>query len=110
RLWEDHPFGDGDHALDAGYLRLVAPERILALPDSSFYVATVGLGGRPEGVGDGPDGVGGWPNGLGGGPEGAAAGWHPHPLEEVRALLGADWRFYEELGEPEELTAGPRHR
>ncbi|HWD10000.1 MAG TPA: glycosyltransferase family A protein [Actinomycetota bacterium] len=73
RLWERYPFGDADHALDAAYLSHVAPERILALPDTSFFVAI----SRGDLNGDGMDCL-------------------PRAVGELRAVLGADWAFYED--------------
>jgi len=39
--WQRHRFADVDRGEDTRFVRAIAPERILVLPDHRFYVATM---------------------------------------------------------------------
>jgi glycosyltransferase involved in cell wall biosynthesis len=77
-LWRRNRFEDIDVGEDCRFLWSGRPGRVLALPDSSFYVALVHRGNTSPKRTDGR-----W--------------WHAVSLDHVLARLGADRRFYSEL-------------
>jgi glycosyltransferase involved in cell wall biosynthesis len=77
-LWRRNHFADVDVGEDAGFLWSGRPRRVVALPDTAFYVALVHPGNTsPK-----------WPGGR---------WWRPLEVGQVLAQLGGDQRFYAEL-------------
>jgi glycosyltransferase involved in cell wall biosynthesis len=72
------PFPDQNFGLCSRYFAHVPGISIGRLEDPSWYVGIVHPGNTS--------------------PKTPNAWWHPYPFEEVRALLGSDWHFYEQTG------------
>ena len=81
-FWESNRFEHVDVGEDARFVWKGRAGRLLALPDAAFHVGII----HPGNVS---------PKQTGG------AYWRPHPVGEVRTLLGDDWFFYH----PEEAPA-----
>lgn len=77
-LWQRNRFDNVDVGEDSGFLWSGRPRRVLALPDSSFYVALVHPGNTSPKRTDGQ-----W--------------WHAVGMGQVLAQLGSDRQFYTEL-------------
>lgn len=73
--WEAHPFPEIDVGEDSAFVWQLAPERILPLPDSSFYIALIHA--RNTGTKNLAD-----------------QRWQQRPLEEVSRVLADDALFY----------------
>jgi glycosyltransferase involved in cell wall biosynthesis len=75
-FWQQHPFPDLNVGEDTRFVWSTPATRLLALPDQTFYVALVHPGNTsPKRTSD--------------------QRWRPYPAGEMRALLGADWKFYQ---------------
>ena len=75
-LWASTPFPDASHGIDVRYLWQGRAKRVGVLPDPSFYVGIVHPANTsPKRTGD--------------------AWWSAYPIEEIAALMGDDWSFYE---------------
>lgn len=74
-LWQRNPFPDLDVGEDNHFVWSGAARRLLALPDNSFYVATIHAGNtspkRTHGI-----------------------RWQRHPVEPLRKMLGSEWEAY----------------
>jgi glycosyltransferase involved in cell wall biosynthesis len=74
-LWREHGFSDVASGEDNAFVSRLPPERVLALEDAPYYVATIhGQNTAPKNVAD--------------------PGWRPASLEELSARLGLDSDFY----------------
>jgi hypothetical protein len=74
-LWATNRYAEIDVGMDAYFVWGVPPHKLMVLPDSSFAVHLIHTqNGSPKHV------------------EGAY--WHPHEVEQIRALLGDDWAYY----------------
>jgi ADP-heptose:LPS heptosyltransferase/2-polyprenyl-3-methyl-5-hydroxy-6-metoxy-1,4-benzoquinol methylase len=77
-FWQRHAFPNLSVGEDAHFVWRTQARKILALPDNSFYVALVHAGNTsPKRTAD--------------------SRWQPAAAEEVRTLMGVDWRFYHPL-------------
>jgi glycosyltransferase involved in cell wall biosynthesis len=75
-FWAQHRFANINVGEDAKFVWSGRPERMVALPESTFHVGIIhGCNAAPKRT-EGPY-------------------WHPYAVEEVRRLLGDDWRFYQ---------------
>jgi glycosyltransferase involved in cell wall biosynthesis len=89
-LWQRHPFADIDEGEDARFVWGAAPDRILTLPDPTFHVGIIhDRNASPKRF-----------NG---------SAWRPFPVEQVQAVIGADWPFYQPTPElwPADETSEP---
>jgi hypothetical protein len=79
-FWEEHRFPDMNEGADTVFVWNLNDTNIVALPDHSFYVATVHADNTSRKRTEGP-------------------GWRTRSTEEIRRLLDdTDWLFYEKVG------------
>jgi hypothetical protein len=77
-VWRKSPFPEINVGEDTRFVWSHTPKTILPLQDCDFYVALIhSRNVSPKRV--------------------HGARWKPHPVERIRALMGADWSFYTEL-------------
>ncbi|HEY5988425.1 MAG TPA: glycosyltransferase [Streptosporangiaceae bacterium] len=76
-LWESAPFPDTSHGIDTRYLWQGRAKRIGSLADPSFYVGIVHPGNTSR-------------------KNTSDSWWLPYPVEEIAALMGADWLLYQQ--------------
>ncbi|MGH7861475.1 MAG: glycosyltransferase family 2 protein, partial [Candidatus Dormibacteraceae bacterium] len=74
-LWERHRFPNVDVGEDVRFVQGGQSHRCTVLPDPTFHVGII----HRQNVS---------PKQTGG------AHWHPYPVDEIRRLIGSDWRFY----------------
>jgi len=79
-LWQQHRFPDMNEGEDTVFVWHLKNANVVALPDPTFYVATLHAHNTSPKRIRGPF-------------------WHPFPMEEIRRLIGADWDFYSTLGQ-----------
>jgi glycosyltransferase involved in cell wall biosynthesis len=79
-FWEQHRFPDLNEGEDTVFVWHLKNANVAALPDPSFYVATLHTHNTSPKRTRGPF-------------------WHSFPVEEIRRLIGADWDFYSTLGQ-----------
>jgi hypothetical protein len=77
-LWEAQPFADINVGMDGLFVWATPPERLQALPDSSFSVLFIHAANVSPKVTNGS-----W--------------WRPYPVPEIQRLVGSDWAFYQAL-------------
>jgi glycosyltransferase involved in cell wall biosynthesis len=80
RLWEQHGFPDLNEGEDAVFVRHLKDAEIVALPDHTFYIATLHAHNTSRKKTHG-------------------ALWRSFPMEKVRRLLNLDWEFYATLSQ-----------
>jgi hypothetical protein len=75
-LWKQYPFGNVNEGEDTRFVWSLPESSILPLPDHTFYVATVHeRNSSPKKTSD--------------------IRWVPRPVDEIKSLLGSDFRLYE---------------
>lgn len=74
-FWRGHPYPDIHQGEDSRFVWNAQPRQMFALDDVGFYVGII----HDHNASPKPTG-GAW--------------WHPHPIEEIRTLLGDDWAHY----------------
>jgi hypothetical protein len=75
-LWKQHRFQDINEGEDTRFVWGLPGKAVLPLTDHTFYLATVHeKNSSPKRTQD--------------------TRWHPHPVEDVESMLGADLHFYE---------------
>ena len=80
-FWKGNPFADTNVGEDTRFVWNDPAKRLLALTDSTFYVALLHAANTsPKRMAD--------------------SRWRSHPTAEIRRLIGPDWAFYAELFRP----------
>ena len=74
-FWRNHRFADVDIGEDTRFVWSSDSSRMFALPDSSHHVSII----HGENVST---------------REAGGAYWQPHPVSEIRRIMGEDWDFY----------------
>jgi glycosyltransferase involved in cell wall biosynthesis len=75
-FWERHPFAPVDEGEDTRFVWGAPPDRIVALPDPTFHVGIIHhRNASPKRT--------------------AGSYWRPYPVDQIQAVIGADWPFYE---------------
>jgi hypothetical protein len=88
-FWEGHRFPDSSLGEDSQFVLTTDPRRTVALPDCTLHVGIIHDHNASPKLTSGD-----W--------------WQPHPVEEVRHLLGEDWVAYQP--EPVARPAAPPFR
>lgn len=77
-FWTQNPFVDVNVGEDTRFVWTNRSKKIVALQDSTFYVALIHPGNiSPKRTTD--------------------TRWHPYPIAEIQHLMGKDWGFYNDL-------------
>lgn len=89
-FWAGNRFREINVGEDARFVWNKPAARICALPDPGFHVGIIHKGNvSPKNT--------------------SGSFWHPHPAEDIRRLLGADAKFYDDLAAGRNSHAGESH-
>jgi glycosyltransferase involved in cell wall biosynthesis len=89
-FWQGNPFADTDVGEDTRFVWNRPAKRLLALTDTTFYVAVIHPANTsPKRIAD--------------------KRWRPHLAAEIRRLIGPDWAFYADLFQPKKNGIDSKH-